>query len=91
MNDLLDLDDIFEMDGKDYLTVDKTNYNGSVYYFINELISENEPSTKFLIYKEENDGLVDETDEKIIGELFEIFSKSLNERIESIKSDISDN
>ena len=33
--DSLEVDDVFELDGEDYITLDKTVYNGTVYLLIN--------------------------------------------------------
>ena len=53
------LNDVFELSGSDYITIDKTEYNGITYFFTNKLNGE-EPTDKFVVFKDVGTGLIEE-------------------------------
>ena len=86
MKDSLELNDVFELDGNDYITLDKIKYADITYYFVNKLKDEETPSKEFFVYKDDVvKGLVKEEDETMLGIVLKIFSENMNKKIDTIR------
>lgn len=85
MNYSIKLNDIFELSGSDYVTIDKTEYNGSTYFFTNKLNSE-EPTDKFVVFKDVGTGLVEEKKQEVLDVILKTFSNNMNSKIRTINS-----
>jgi len=79
-------DDVFELDGADYITLDITEYENEKYCFTNKLLTEDEPSNEFIVFKMNPDGLVKEKNEKVLGEVLRVFSANMNKKIEYLNN-----
>lgn len=76
-------DDLFELDGSDYITVDAYDYNSEHYIFANKLNGE-EPTKEFVVFKCSSDGLEEEKDEFILKVVLGVFSENMNKKLETI-------
>lgn len=85
MNYSIKLNDIFELSGSDYVTIDKTEYNGSTYFFTNKLNGE-EPTDKFVVFKDVGTGLVEEKKQEVLDVILKTFSNNMNSKIRTINS-----
>ena len=56
----IDIDYMFELHGKDYIVLAKTIYNNTTYFFCNEVVND-EPTSKYKIYKEIGEEFIEET------------------------------
>lgn len=81
----LNLDDVFEFKGDDYIVVDKIKYKESEYFFVNKLLNEEEPGKEFYVMKGLKEGLIIEKNEEILNEIYPIFSSNINKKIEYFK------
>lgn len=86
MNNILKINDVFTYENNDYLAIDKEEYNGSVYFFVNKLISEDEPGKEFFIFKVNGDSAIIESDKGTLDKLYAIFSERFNKRLETISN-----
>ena len=86
MKDSLELNDVFELDGKDYITLDKIRFADITYYFVNKLKDSETPGKEFFVYKDDIDkGFIEEKDEKILRIVLKIFSDNMNKKIDTIR------
>ena len=85
MNYSIKLNDIFELSGNDYITIDKTEYNGITYYFTNKLNGE-EPTDKFVVFKDAGTGFVEEKNKEVLDIVLKVFSDNMNKKIEAINN-----
>ena len=79
------LNDIFELAGNDYITIDKTEYNGLTYFFTNKLDGE-EPTDKFVVFKDVGTGFVEEKNKEVLDVVLKVFSDNMNKKIEAINN-----
>lgn len=79
------LNDIFELAGNDYITIDKTEYNGLTYFFTNKLDGE-EPTDKFVVFKDVGTGFVEEKNKEVLDIVLKVFSDNMNKKIEAINN-----
>ncbi len=87
MKDSLELNDVFELNGKDYITLDKIKYADITYYFVNKLKDEKTPSREFFVYKDDPaEGFIEEKEEKMLKVVLKIFSDNMNKKIDTIKN-----
>lgn len=86
MNYNLNLDDIFEYKGEDYITLDITEQDGIKYCFTNRLVNSKEPSKDFVVFKMLADGIVKEKDIDKLNNVLSIFSVNMNKKIEYLNS-----
>ena len=82
----INLDDIFEINGQDYITLDITELDGVKYCFTNRLLSDEEPSKDFFVFKMLPQGLVKEKDTEKLNAVLKIFSANMNKKIEYMNS-----
>lgn len=78
----LKLDDVFDLGESKYVTLDKLEYNGIIYYFTNKLTVDEEPTKEFVVLKSLADGLVREKNPDILNVLFKTFSNNFNKKVE---------
>ena len=83
----LKLDDVFELKDGSYIVIDKLVYKDTNYYFTNKLLNEDEPGKEFYVMKALPNGLVIETNEEILNEIYQTFSKNMNQRIEYFRNE----
>ena len=86
MNYNLNLDDIFEYKGEDYITLDITEQDGIKYCFTNRLENGKEPSKDFVVFKMLADGIVKEKDIDKLNNVLSIFSVNMNKKLEYLNS-----
>ena len=87
MKDSLELNDVFELDGNDYITLDKIKYADITYYFVNKLKDEETPGKEFFVYKDDlKRGFIKEEDEKMLNIVLKIFSDNMNKKINTIRN-----
>ena len=87
MKDSLELNDVFELDGSDYITLDKIKYADITYYFVNKLKDEETPSKEFFVYKDDLvKGFIEEKNEKMLNVILKIFSDNMNKKIDTIRN-----
>ena len=79
------LNDIFELAGNDYITIDKTEYNGLTYFFTNKLDGE-KPTDKFVVFKDVGTGFVEEKNKEVLDIVLKVFSDNMNKKIEAINN-----
>ncbi len=79
------LNDIFELAGNDYITIDKTEYNGFTYFFTNKLDGE-EPTDKFVVFKDVGTGFIEEKNKEVLDIVLKVFSDNMNKKIETINN-----
>ena len=79
------LNDILELAGNDYITIDKTEYNGLTYFFTNKLDGE-EPTDKFVVFKDVGTGFVEEKNKEVLDIVLKVFSDNMNKKIEAINN-----
>ena len=79
------LNDIFELAGNDYITIDKTEYNGTTYFFTNKLDGE-EPTDKFVVFKDVGTGFIEEKNKEVLDIVLKVFSNNMNKKIEAINN-----
>ena len=79
------LNDIFELAGNDYITIDKTEYNGLTYFFTNKLDGE-EPTDNFVVFKDVGTGFVEEKNKEVLDIVLKVFSDNMNKKIEAINN-----
>ena len=85
MNYSVKLNDIFELAGNDYITIDKTECNGYTYFFTNKLNGE-EPTDTFVVFKDVGTGFVEEKNKKVLDVVLKVFSNNMNKKIETINN-----
>lgn len=78
------INDVFEFENSDYITLDKYKYNDFYYLFTNKLVSEDEPGKDFVVFKMLPEGLIIETDKNILDEVNKVFSDNFNKKLETI-------
>lgn len=83
----IDIDYMFELHGKDYIVLAKTIYNNTTYFFCNEVIND-EPTSKYKIYKEIGEEFIDETNRTILEEIIEDFNEQIEVRIRDFRNSI---
>lgn len=87
MKDSLRINDVFELDGNDYITLDKIKYADVTYYFVNKLKDEETPSKEFFVYKDDfSKGFIKEEDKNMLNIVLRIFSENMNKKIDTIRS-----
>lgn len=80
----IDIDYVFELHGIDYIVLVKTTYNNLTYFFCNELLNE-EPTSRYKVYKEVGEELIEETNKTILEEIIEDFNEQIEVRINDYK------
>ena len=83
----IDIDYMFELHGKDYIVLAKTIYNNTTYFFCNEVVND-EPTSKYKIYKEIGEEFIEETNRTILGEIIEDFNEQIEVRIRDFRNSI---
>ncbi len=83
----IDIDYMFELHGKDYIVLAKTIYNNTTYFFCNEVIND-EPTSKYKIYKEIGEEFIEETNRTILEEIIEDFNEQIEVRIRDFRNSI---
>ena len=83
----LDIDYMFELHGKDYIVLAKTIYNNTTYFFCNEVVND-EPTSKYKIYKEIGEEFIEETNRTILEEIIEDFNEQIEVRIRDFRDSI---
>lgn len=78
----IEVDDYFELGDEKYITIDKHNYMGCDYIFVNELDENEEPKQNFKVYKCQNNGLIEEKNEEILNRLLKHFEIGFNKKLE---------
>ena len=79
------LNDVFELSGNDYITIDKTEYNGITYFFTNKLNGE-EPTDKFVVFKDVGTGFVEEKKKEVLDVVLKTFSNNMNSKLRTINN-----
>lgn len=79
------LNDVFELSGNDYITIDKTEYNGITYFFTNKLNGE-EPTDKFVVFKDVGTGLIEEKKKEVLDTVLKTFSNNMNSKLRTINN-----
>ncbi len=75
---MIEVDDVFELEGKLYCAFDATNYNGRDFVFCNKMDDEKTFGAKFFIFENFDDGVELIDDEALIKELTPIFTNNIN-------------
>ena len=70
--------DYFELGEQKYITLDTYNYLDNSYIFVNELTSEEEPTKNFKVFKNINNGLIEETDKEVLEIVLKYFESNFN-------------
>ena len=83
----IDIDYMFELHGKDYIVLAKTIYNNTTYFFCNEVVND-EPTSKYKIYKEIGEEFIEETNRTILEEIIEDFNEQIEVRIRDFRNSI---
>lgn len=83
----IDIDYMFELHGKDYIVLAKTIYNNTTYFFCNEVVND-EPTSKYKIYKEIGEEFIEETNRTILEEIIEEFNEQIEVRIRDFRDSI---
>lgn len=84
----IDIDYMFELHGKDYIVLAKTIYNNTTYFFCNEVVNNDEPTSKYKIYKEIGEEFIEETNRTILEEIIEDFNEQIEVRIKDFRDSI---
>lgn len=79
------LNDVFELSGSDYITIDKTEYNGFTYFFTNKLNGE-KPTDKFVVFKDVGTGLIEEKKKEVLDTVLKTFSNNMNSKLRTINT-----
>ncbi len=80
---MIKVNDVFEAEGKDYITLDKIIFNGQEYIFTNELEND-EPTKIFRVFRLKENGIVEVTDKGVLSQILPTFSKNMNDKLEVI-------
>lgn len=83
----IDIDYMFELHDKDYIVLAKTIYNNTTYFFCNEVVND-EPTSKYKIYKEIGEEFIEETNRTILEEIIEDFNEQIEVRIRDFRNSI---
>ena len=83
----IDIDYMFELHGKDYIVLAKTIYNNTTYFFCNDVVND-EPTSKYKIYKEIGEEFIEETNRTILEEIIEDFNEQIEVRIRDFRNSI---
>ena len=83
----IDIDYMFELHGKDSIVLAKTIYNNTTYFFCNEVVND-EPTSKYKIYKEIGEEFIEETNRTILEEIIEDFNEQIEVRIRDFRNSI---
>ena len=83
----IDIDYMFEFDEKYYIFLSKTIYNNTTYFFCNEVVND-EPTSKYKIYKEIGEEFIEETNRTILEEIIEDFNEQIEVRIRDFRNSI---
>ena len=83
----IDIAYMFELHGKDYIVLAKTIYNNTTYFFCNEVVND-EPTSKYKIYKEIGEEFIEETNRTILEEIIEDFNEQIEVRIRDFRDSI---
>lgn len=83
----IDIDYMFELHDKDYIVLAKTIYNNTTYFFCNEVVND-EPTSKYKIYKEIGEEFIEETNRTILEEIIEDFNEQIEVRIRDFRDSI---
>ena len=83
----IDIDYMFELHGKDYIVLAKTIYNNTTYFFCNEVVND-EPTSKYKIYKEIGEEFIEETNRTILEEIIEDLNEQIEVRIRDFRNSI---
>jgi hypothetical protein len=71
---MIDVNDVFEALGKEYIALDKTTYENKTYIFTNEL-DNNEPTKIFKTFKLVENGIVEVKDRQVLSQILPNFHK----------------
>ena len=83
----INIDYMFELHGKDYIVLAKTIYNNTTYFFCNEVVND-EPTSKYKIYKEIGEEFIEETNRTILEAIIEDFNEQIEVRIRDFRNSI---
>ena len=83
----IDIHYMFELHDKDYIVLAKTIYNNTTYFFCNEVVND-EPTSKYKIYKEIGEEFIEETNRTILEEIIEDFNEQIEVRIRDLRNSI---
>lgn len=79
----LEVNDVFEYLGNDYVTIDIANANNRKFILTNKLLNENEPSKELVIFEMLPEGLIiTDKDDKDVDKICNDFSYHLNEMVD---------
>lgn len=84
MNYDVKVNDIFEFEHNDYITLDKYKYNEFYYLFTNKLVGDEEPGKEFFVFKMLSEGLIIETDKEVLKILNKVFSDNFNKKLKIV-------
>ncbi len=81
---MINLNDIFKINNKEYITIDKLDYKGKNYILVSELGYGREITKKMNVYINLEKGIKEEKDETLLKEVLVMFSNSMNEKLEMV-------
>lgn len=81
---MIKVNDLFELNGKNYIALDKTMYDNNIYIFTNELAANEEPTKTFKVFRIYSNGLKEEKQKNILSSVLPIFSENMNKKLEVI-------
>lgn len=85
MENYIEVDEVFELNGKNYITLDETNYNGNRYIFANVLDNDN-PTGEFVPFLCKGEKLYEVEDKKTKVIILTAFSNNMNKKLEVINN-----
>ena len=85
----LEIDDVFEYLGNDYITIDKVDYNERRFFLANKLVNDETPGKEFVIFEALPEGLViSDTNSDDIKAVCDMFSELMTKKIEHINDEV---
>ena len=74
----LEENDVFELDDVNYIALNISIYYNKKYCFANELVDGETPTSKFVFFEVDKDGVELIEDEELIKDLLPIFTNNIN-------------
>lgn len=87
----INIAEILEIDGIDYVTLDVITYKDIRYMFVDRLDENTEPVAEYSVFKIVNDNAFMIEDEMELNELLPMFSKNISKILEEFRSELIDN
>ena len=75
--------DVITVGKKRYLIVETLNYGGIVYYLVNKLVENDEPSKEYIVITVNNDSIIEVNEKNILDKVLPIFSQKVQAIIEN--------